>query len=221
MDFFRVMAVTVILVFAGPVTVYGVGWLLATHIDGTVMVDNPDRAPEMFCDDGSESALYDDEACNEPAQVEKNVDEPLWSAIEELAGTALLGFPFVLLGVGLLLHAGSWLAGGENGAFPSFAVAAWGLLPSLVGIVIMFGVLALWLEPHTVTPDSSPATALDPVMTQLQALRRVTPIVTFLTAAWSAVIWKFGLEEYRGIDGTSAGFVAVTAGLIMALVGVL
>ena len=220
-NFFRVMAIVGLLIVAGPVTVYGVGWILADRVDGTVMVDNPDRPPDFVCDDGFHSDMYDEGACDRQKEIEQNVDQVLWSAIEKLVGPALLAFPILLLIIGLLLHTGSWLADGDGGVFPSFAVAAWGMLPMLLSIVVMLPLLWLSLDSYTILPNRSLGTAIDPIMNQLEALERVTPVVTILTGVWGGIIWRYGLEHQRHIRAASARLTAGTTALIVVLLGLL
>ena len=220
-DFFRVMALFGLLIFAGPATVYGVGWILVDHIDGTVMVDNPDRPPDYVCDGEFDSEIYDEDACDRPKEIEQNVDSVLWSAIEELIGPALLGFPLVLFITGLLLHAGSWLANGEGGVFPSFAVAAWGMLPSLLSIVVMVPLLWLTLDSYTVLPNQNPSAAIEPIMSQLEGLSGVTHGVTILTAVWGGIIWRYCLEHHRHIPAAAARVTAGTTALILVVLGLL
>lgn len=74
LHFGRVIIVFALVVFAGLATVYGVGYLLVSHVDGTVMVDNPERPPEMFCDSDMDSVVFDESDCDASRQVERNVD---------------------------------------------------------------------------------------------------------------------------------------------------
>jgi hypothetical protein len=64
-----------------------------------------------------------DVGCDAPAQIERNIDTVFAEAIGQLIAPTLLGSLIVLVLVGGLLHFGSWLLGGENGAAASFAVA--------------------------------------------------------------------------------------------------
>ena len=96
-NFFRVALVVGLLIAAGPAVVYGVGWVLAGNLDGTVLVDNPEHPPDWVCEsDGADSAVFDEEDCDAPERIERNVDAILWDAVEETAGTAILAYPLVL-----------------------------------------------------------------------------------------------------------------------------
>lgn len=220
-NFFRVMVLVGLLVIAGPVTVYGVGWILVNHIDGTVMVDNPDRPPDFVCDDGFHSDMYDEGACDRSKEIEQNVDRVLWSAIDGLVGPALVAFPIILLIIGMLLHVGSWLADGSGGIFPSFAVAAWGLLPSVLSIVVMLPLLWVAVDSYTLLPNQELSTVIDPLMGQIENLEQVTIVVSMLTAVWGGIIWRYGLEHHRNIPAASARITAGTTALIVVLLGLL
>ena len=211
----RLLVVAVVLVFSVPVAVSGVGWIVTERVDGTVMVDNPNRPPEAFCQGAPDSM---DAGCDAPAEVERDVDGPINDAMGQFMGPALLGFPIVLLLVGLALHAGSWLADGTNGAVRSFAVALWGLAPSLVGLVLALAVMWLVYDPLTVTPETDPSVLVEHTRWELQPLLRWGPVVSGLTTLWGAIIWRYGLVEERGLPGTEASVVAgVTAVLFWGL----
>ena len=168
---FRVLIILGVLTVAGPATVYGVGWILVDHIDGTVVIDNPYRPPAVLCDGAIDSAGFDKADCDRPREIERNVDRLLWSAIDELLLPALVAFPIAWVLIGLFLHVGSVLATGEGGILPSFAVAAWGMLPTLVSLVVMLPVLALWLGSYTVLTNQAPEVALAPVRAQIEEIR--------------------------------------------------
>lgn len=208
----RLLVVATILVFSVPAAVSGLGWIITERVDGTVMVDNPNRPSEAFCQ-GAPASM--DAGCDAPAEVERDVDEPIDDALGQFVGPALLGFPLVLLLVGLLLHAGSWLADGSNGAAESFAVAMWGLVPSTLGLV--FGLALMWLvyDPLTVTPETGAEVLVEHTRRELQPLARWGPLVGGLSTLWGAVIWRYGLMEERGLDGVEASMVAEVTAVVL------
>ncbi|NIQ57978.1 MAG: hypothetical protein GWN71_32780, partial [Gammaproteobacteria bacterium] len=69
----RVAAVAFVLLLAGPLTVYGVGWALTANLSGSVMVDNPARPPDAFCPE---------DGCEEPERIERDVDAVLWDLLD-------------------------------------------------------------------------------------------------------------------------------------------
>lgn len=203
-NFFRVMAVVGVLLFAGPLTIYGVGWVMTDHVDGTVRVDNPERPPESYCDVGD---------CEEPAQVERNVDGVIWDAMDRLLGPAFLVYPLLLGVLTLLLHGGVWLVGGEQGWFATFAVVAWGVLPSLA--VVVLSLVGLWLtfDPVTLSPGDDVGAALASLETQAEAFRPYRSAGTLAAAAWGGIIWRAGLIEHQGLRRVEA---TLSAGLVAA-----
>lgn len=208
----RLLVVATILVVSVPAAVSGVGWVLTERVDGTVMVDNPERPSEAFCQGAPDSM---DAGCDAPAEVERNVDGPIDDAMGEFVGPALVGFPLVVLLVGLLLHAGSWLADGTNGPARSFAVALWGLVPSLLGLAFALAVTWLVYDPLTVTPETDPSVLVEHTRRELTPLTTWGPVVSGLVTLWGAVIWRYGLVEERGLRGAEASAVAgVTAVLL-------
>lgn len=218
-NFFRVMAVVGLLIAAGPAVVYGVGWVLATHLDGTVTIDNPERPPDWVCEGDTGSDVLDDEDCDAPREVERNVDAIMWDAIDEFAGTAPLAYPVALVVLTLLLHAGAWLFGAENGLFPTFAVAAWGMVPSLVLLPVAVVGLSLALDPVTVTPGADPEVALEPLVAQLRAFEPYGALVTATSAVWGGVVWTYGLVHEQGLPGTESAAIAGLVTLLTLAVG--
>lgn len=211
----RILAVLAVLSLAGPATLYGVGWIFTTHIDGTVVITNPERPPDSVCD--STSDVIDQAGCDQPKQVERNVDTVIWSPISGMIGLALLAGPIVLLIAGILLHIGSWLAGGDGGLPPSFGIAAWGLVPQLLGIIVILPILYVVIDPITVTPAGQiSGTAV--IRDQLQGVQPVSRVVTVIAAFWSAVIWRFGLDHKRALGRSEAW---VVGGLVAGSLAVL
>jgi hypothetical protein len=219
-NFFRVALVVGLLIAAGPAVVYGVGWVLAGNLDGTVLVDNPEHPPDWVCEsDGADSAVFDEEDCDAPERIERNVDAILWDAVEETAGTAILAYPLVLAILTLLLHAGAWLAGAERGPFPTFAVAAWGMVPTLVLLPVSLVALSMTLDPVTVSPGTDPETAVRPLLEQIRGTRSLSGVVALVTAVWGGAIWRFGLLHEQGLAGTNATAIAGLVALLAAAVG--
>lgn len=186
---------------------YAMGWIIAMQVDGTIMVDNPDRPPDSVCQ--SDSAVSDTSGCTQPRAIEQDVDTQIWRIWHDEATTILVAIPFGWVILGGLLHAGSWLADGEHGIAPSFAIAAWGLVPFLVGGVLIVGLLAVTLEPVRVTPGNQDA-ALEPLIASIRALKPAQGLVSLGVGVWSAVIWRFGLEQWRGVSDLAAWLVSAT-----------
>lgn len=201
----RLLVVGIVLVLSLPVAVWGVGWVITDHVDGTVMVDNPERPPDTFCETAPESMA---DRCDAPAQVERNVDELLRDALNEFMGPVLVGFLIVLTIVVGLLHAGSWMADGTGGVGESIAVALWGLVPSVFALPVAIGLMALLLDPITVSPGSDPALLVERFRSNLEPMLTWGPVISGITTVWSAAIWRYGLEHKRGLDGIEATLLA-------------
>jgi hypothetical protein len=201
--------------------VYGVGYVLTSTVDGTVLVDNPDRPPEAFCDGSVDPPGYDEDACNEPKQVERNIDPIIDRAIGEVAGFMFLGMALVLAGFTLVVHVGSWLAGGSNGLAASFAVTVWGMTPIVVTAPLALVVLSMTLDPVTLDAATDPASAFADLEAQLQSATWLGTLSSLVGAAWSAVIWKFGLEHRRDLTSGAATAVAAVTALVLVVGGTL
>lgn len=207
--FVRVAAVFGILLMAGPMTVYGVGWVLTSSVDGTVLVDNPERPPDVFCPE---------EGCDEPERIERDVDAVLWDLMDRFVGPAFAVYPLVVLGATLLLHAGVWLAGRGDGWFPTLAVAAWGLLPAVLLVGVTLVAMRGWVDPVVVSPGDDLSAAFGPLEAQLRAFRPYGRAASVVAAAWGGLIWRAGLIEHQGLPGTEATAVAGVVALLDAAV---
>lgn len=208
----RILTVVCLLVFSLPLGIWGVGQVLKARIDGTVMVENPNRPSESFCE-GAPASM--DVGCDAPAQIEQNVDAVLSEAINQLIGPALLGIVIVIVVVGGLLHFGSWLLGSENGATASFTVAIWGLVPSLFSLLFGIGLLFVLVDPITVTTETDPAVLTEQIQADLKPLQRLSPLITGITTLWSGIIWRFGLLHKRGLSPGEATGVAGSVAVII------
>lgn len=201
----RVLAVVGVVTVAVVAVFYGMGWIIASNVEGTVVVDNPERPPDQICQD--ETDVYDQSGCDQPRTVERDVDSQIWAAWEGTAGQLLIAVPVTWLSVGILLHAGSWLMGSEDGLVPSFAVAAWGLVPMVVNSIVVLVILYITFDPITVTPATQD-TALESIQVPFQMLEPIWTSLAIVTVVWSAIIWRYGLEYKRGLSGPSAWLVA-------------
>lgn len=217
----RIALVLGLVVFTGLGTVYGIGYLLVTHVDGTVMVDNPERPPEVFCDSDMESVPFDESDCDAPQQVERDVDSIIWDAIGELSGPMLGGILILLVGLTIVVHAGSWLAGGTNGVAESFAVTVWGLAPMVVVIPVSMVVVSVVLEPVTLSAAQDPSSAFAGLERQLRAHQWIGTVSTVVSSLWSAAIWRYGLEHERGVSGAAATAIAGAVALLVIIGGTL
>lgn len=213
LDGLRVLAVVGVVTVAVVAVFYGMGWIVASHVDGTVVVDNPERPPDPICQD--ETDVYDQSGCDQPRTIERDVDSQIWAAWDGTVGQLLIAVPLTWLSVGILLHAGSWLMGSEDGLVHSFAVAAWGLVPMVVNSIVVLVILYITFDPITVTPATQD-TVLESVQAPFQMLEPIWTIVTIVTVVWSAIIWRYGLEYKRGLSGPSAWLVAGIAAALFA-----
>lgn len=208
-SFARVAAVFGILLMIGPLTVYGVGWALTANVDGTVLVDNPARPPDAFCPE---------DGCEEPEQIERDVDTAIWDVMDRFVGPSFVVYPLVLIALTLLMHGGVWVVGGERGWFPTFAVVAWGLVPTLavVGLVVV-GLYAT-IDPITVSPGEDLSAAVAPLEAQLRAFRPYGRAGSVIAAVWGGLIWRAGLIEHQGLPNTEATLIAGVVAVLDAVV---
>jgi hypothetical protein len=213
----RIAVIFFVLLLAGPIVVYGVGWVLTENVDGTVVVDNPNRPPDWVCEDTPSEDSAFDQGCDEPKEVERNVDSILWDAMNEFMGPAFIAYPLAVGLVTLLLHGGVKLVGRSRGLFRTFAVAAWGTVPSLVFIPVTLIAFSLVLDPVTVMPGDDPSVVLEPLEAKIEAVEPYTSVTAVVSAVWGGVIWRFGLADQHELNAMDATMVAGFVALLTAL----
>ncbi|WP_435182469.1 YIP1 family protein [Halobellus sp. EA9] len=206
------LALLALHVFALPLGVWAVGRVFQARIDGTVMVDNPSRPSEQFCETAPESMDAD---CDAPAEVERNIDALLADAVGEFIGPVLIGIGIVIVLVAVALHAGARLFDGERGIATSLAVALWGLVPPLVSLVVGLGLLFVLIDPITVASQSDPSVLTERIRADLAPLVRWQPLVTGATSLWSGLVWRAGLRHEQGLSNGAATGTAGTVALIV------
>lgn len=215
----RALAVVAIVTVAFVASGVAIGWIFTLRIDGTVLVDNPARPPAAFCTGDTGVNMLGEmnmsSGCDQPKQIERNIDPVFWSAFIDMLWQFVWALPLGWLIIGLLLHIGSWLAGGEGGVGRSFVVAAWGMAPTLVAIIPLLVVLAVTLEPVTVTPTTQATVLKEQLLGQLGIARIVGTLAGVVMAVWGGIIWGYGLLHARNLSAAGA---TVVAGLITLLV---
>jgi hypothetical protein len=98
------------------------------------------------------------------------------------------GMLILVLGLTVVIHARSWLAGGTNGVAASFAVTVWGLAPMLVVIPVSMVVVSVSLNPVTLSAAQDPPSAFAGLERQLRAYQWIGTLSTILSSLWSAAI---------------------------------
>lgn len=210
-----VVAIVLVLGFVG--IVYALGGVFVLNIDGTVETSNPAYPGDAFCDGDTPGDTPS--GCSEPATIERNVDGIIWDAIGSLAGQVVAGLGITWLLVAGLLHGGSALANGDGAAERSLAVAAWGLLPTLLGAVVAILALALTFDPVSVSPGTSQDVIRERVLAQFDVLRLVGGAASVVTVVWGAVVWRFGIQHQRDVPEKWATAIAATVALLLLLLG--
>lgn len=209
-------SVSLLVVALLTVVTFAFGWavfeVLLDRIDGTVMVDNPEYPGDVFCQGSFEQPTFGD--CDAPRQVERDIDTTITDARGRFLVLSLFGPVLGWVVTGLYLHVGSWLAGDEGTVRDSFAVAAWGLVPAALSIVVGMAVLWVTFDPVTVTPEPDSDAVLDIVMTELGAFETTATVLGLVSLGWGAYIHDAGLVATRGVDRPQAFFIAVTLALL-------
>jgi hypothetical protein len=77
------------------------------------------------------------------------------------------------------------------------------------------------LNPVTLDAATDPASAFAGLEAQIQSLTWLGTLSSVVSAAWSGVIWKFGLEHRRDLSGGSATAVAAVTALLLVAGGAL
>jgi hypothetical protein len=215
----RGVAVGLVTIIALLVGIYVLGWIFTVNIDGTVTVDNPAYPGDAFCD-GDSPGDISTSGCDEPAEVERDIDRIIWDAFGSVAGQVAVGLVIVGILVAAGLHLGVALADGEGPFGRTLAVAAWGLAPTVAGMAVTLLVLWFTFDPVTVSSRQDPSVFRD-VVGQLAAMRRAGQVTGVLAMAWGAVVWRFGLLHEHDLPGTVASMIAGIVAVLLLLIGML
>jgi len=218
----RGLAVAGLVTVAALALVAALGAVFTGKIDGTVMVDNPNRPPEAFCENGMNDTFSEMNTsfdCSGHAEVERNIDPIIGDALGQFYGIMAIGMPVVLLVGAVLLHVGTALADGEGSFGDTFAVTAWGFAPSLVTMPL--GVAALWflMDPVTITPGTDPAVLESAILSSIGPWIPAALTLNLATSVWGVAIWTFGLERGRSVSRGAAAAVAIAVMGLFVLIG--
>lgn len=223
-DLARGLVVAALFVVGTLAMIAVLGGIFTAKIDGTVMVDNPDRPPETFCDTGMNETFEETNVsfdCDAPAAVERDIDVVIEQAMGQFYGPLLIGVPIVFVGAAALLHLGTAMANGRGSFGSTLTVTAWGFAPVLVTMPLSLAALWLTMDPVTISPGTDPAVLESTLLSQIQGW---APIALALNAAgslWGAAIWTFGLEHARNVSRVGAAATAIVVTGLLLLGGAL
>ncbi|WP_225307711.1 MULTISPECIES: YIP1 family protein [unclassified Haloarcula] len=184
--------------------------LFAAQFTGTVERDNPARPPEQMCEDGGVGGITVS-GCDEPATQTVELGSIIWDYATEALPGLFFGFVIVWIGLMIGLYVGAKLAGGSGKFGETAEITAWGLLPSVVGVVAG-GAALVFFAANTDLSASSPAVLLE----QVRGLQNGLSGLVFLaiqigTAVWQAAVWASGLRVVHEISRYAAVAIAVIA----------
>ncbi|MFD1646280.1 YIP1 family protein [Haloarchaeobius litoreus] len=184
--------------------------ILAGAVQGTVMVDNPDRPPQGICDAfGNDSPAT--EGCDEPAEIERDAGSLVREAANGFIGTVVVA-PFLLwLAGGVTVYLGGVLAGGDTSLSGSFSIAGWVAVPEFGRLAAGLVAIQFALADVTITNLES---APEAVRTAIAPVEPYIALATVLTAAWQLHILSAGLAVEADVDRPRA---AVVTGVPLAL----
>lgn len=222
--------VVTVVALALTVGVGTVGWLLTQQVDATRTVTVAEPMPESACESFAEMNASSNASFGTP--VECAIDEPrtkqvdvgaeIWDAFVGMLPLVFVGgfVGWLLLGVGL--HVASAVADGEGSFGRTLAVAGWGMLPSLLQLVVGLTAAAIVIPGMEFSGDP------ETLSRQLQGLAGPGPgfgpaatVAGVVATVWQAYVWRGGLIEARDLDRSVATWVAGAVGFVLLLFTVL
>lgn len=194
-------------------------WLFAQQFTGTTTVDNPAYPGEMFCDDGGTVGGMTVGGCDEPPTVTRELSALLWEEVVGLLPWLFVGLLIVWLGLAVALHVGALVGGGTGRFGETLAVAAWGLVPTLV-VSAVAGAALVGFAARTDLAASSP----EALLAEVRRLQSGVSGLTFLllqvgAAVWQAFVWAEGLRVVHGLSRVAAGATAVLVAAVPVVLG--
>lgn len=215
----RGLIVAVLFVVGTLAMVAALGGIFTAKIDGTVTVDNPNRPSEQFCDGPLNESFDETNAsfgCDEPAEIERNIDVIVDRAVGQFYGPLLIGLPVVFGVAAGLLHLGTALANGRGSFGATMTVTAWGFTPVLVTMPLALAALWLTMDPITISPGMDPSAFQSTLLAQIDDWAPIAFVFNAAGSLWGAAIWTFGLERARDVSrGAAATTALVVTGLVL------
>jgi len=192
-------------------------WLFSRQFDGTATVDNPDYPGETLCEAGFEVATP--AGCSEPATRTVEVSSLLWEQVVDVLPVAFVGLLIVWGLLAAALHVGALLAGGDGRIGQTLELAAWGLLPTVVSVVVAGTALVAFAaraDLSTGDPEALLGTveAIGAGVSGLSLLG-----IQLAGAAWQAYVWTAGLRVVHGISRVAAAAISVLVATVPVLLG--
>ncbi|MFC7075743.1 YIP1 family protein [Haloarcula halophila] len=137
------------------------------------------------------------------------------TAVTDALPLLFLAVLVLWLVLGAALFLGAKLGGGRGTFGATLEVAAWGLVPTLVGVVVVGAALVVYGLQADLAIDSLAALGarLRPLQSGVSGLAVL--LVQIGTAAWQAFIWAAGLRVAHGIDRFSAVATAIVVAVAL------
>ena len=196
--------------------VAAIGWTFAANIDATYTETVTEPWSESACENFERmnmSTTPEPCAIDQPKTRQVDVGAKLWDGfLGQLPLVFALGVVGWLL-IGVALHVASAMAGGSGSLSGTLAVAGWGMLPSVVQVLV--GTTAAVLTIQGMTFASDPAAVAD----QLRRMSDTTfgiwgTVGSVAATAWQVYIWALGLERARNLGREGALFAAGGVGVV-------
>ena len=188
------------------------GSIAADTVDATVTMDNPDRPPELICEqhgDDPDSTLAG--SCDEPETIQRDAGTLVYQAATDLAGYLFVA-PFVLWFLGaIVLYGVGWLADGTPSFVGTLALAGWAAVPEFFRLGVGLVALEYALRDVTITEFERAPTLVE---TALASIEPVLTVATVLTVGWQWYLLTGGLQREADISRAGAG-VAVGVPLVL------
>ena len=215
------IAAAIVIAFAIGLTIglLAVGSMLAGAVDATVTMDNPERPPDLICEqhaDDPDSTFGD--GCDAPKTIERDAGALIQEAVNDVLWIGIAG-PFILWVIAtVVLFAGGRLAAGDPSLAGTAALAGWAALPEFIRVIA--GLVGLWYVLGDLT-----ITELDSAVAVLEtAIAPVEPILlaaSVLTLCWQWSLLSAGLGEDADISRGAAAVVVGVPLVIFFVVGAL
>ena len=189
------------------------GGLFAATVDVTVTVDNPDRPSEHHCEVFGDDSIHGD-ACDEPAEIERDAGEILREMAHEYVGHAFV-MPFVLWALsGTILFVAARVTGGTGSAVKTFGVAAWAVIPEFLRLIA--GLVALRYALRRSEFTGPVETLPEQFLTVVAPVETPLLVVSLLVLCWQWYLLTGGIREVHDLSRPAA---AVAVGVPLAVWG--
>jgi hypothetical protein len=141
----------------------------------------------------------------------------VWGFIAQYMVISVLGVFLIWIVSGAVMHVIATAADGGDSFGATLAVTGYGMLPTVLNVVVGFGFVTLALQ--SVTLSGGPQAVAGQIQSVLQQGTLPRDLANWGFLAWQAIIWTRGLERVHDVTLGNAALAALVVAVASGLLG--